>query len=123
MTCNVCVYQEGDTQPVFSNKTHVSSARKEVRCTECCEVILVGAPYWKIVGKWEGKLTTIRQCECCYEIQQVFCCDGWVYGELWEGMEEQAFPELKMAGECWDELSAASREFLLKKWREWKFDA
>src|SRR5262245_27966413 len=98
MSCDICVYQEADCMPDFSNETLVKRSRKLHKCTECRDEIAIGSAYWKIVGRWDGELQTIRQCECCHEIQRVFCCDGWIYGELWEGMEEQSFPELKMAG-------------------------
>lgn len=121
MGCNVCVSQDADTMPAFSNEHFVTKSRKEFKCSECRAAIPSGSSYWKIVGRWDGELMTFRQCECCYEIQHVFCCDGWVYGELWEGMAEQAFPDLKMSGECWDQLTPQSKAFLLRQWQEWKF--
>lgn len=120
MSCEVCVYQDGDEVADFSNESHVAKSRRIFKCSECRLSIPIGSPYWRIVGKWDGELMTFRQCEPCYEIQHVFCCDGWIYGELWEGMEEQAFENLTMSGDCWDQLSAKSKAFLLARWREWK---
>lgn len=122
MSCDVCVSQDYDERADFTRETHIQRSRRPIKCHECREVFPARSPYWKIVGKWSGQIITIRECECCYEIQRVFCCDGWVYGELWEGMREQAFEHLAMAGECWDQLSSKSKFFLLKEWNDWKFD-
>lgn len=48
MTCEVCVYQEGDTAPSFSNESHIIKSRKACKCEECGEIITVGDSYWKI---------------------------------------------------------------------------
>jgi hypothetical protein len=36
-------------------------------------------------------------------------------------MTQVAFPELTTATDCFQDLSAKAKEFVLAKWREWKF--
>lgn len=119
--CDVCVYQ-GDYDAPETHITSHPTARKPHRCCECRELIKSGQRYERVFGKWDGRIDTYLTCELCAEIRQQFCCDGWLYTSLWEGMREQAFEHLQMAGPCWEGLSAKAKAFLLERWREWKFD-
>lgn len=120
--CDVCVHEEGgDCGPEFYQEKTLK-ARKQYKCNECRDPILPGSIYVRMVGKWDDEFQTIRTCECCDEIRAVFFCDGWIYGMMWEGMVEQAFPRLTTASKCFTDLSPKSKEFVLQKWRDWKFE-
>jgi hypothetical protein len=81
-----------------------------------------GELYEHVRAKWDGEVKSVDTCRQCAEIRNVFACgEGYVHGELWEDMTEIAFPELTTATDCFRELSSESKEFLLAKWREWKF--
>ena len=121
-TCeSVCIGVSDYDAPEFSNESF-PTARKEHRCYECQAVIPVGAKHSKVVGKWEGKLMTIRQCLPCNEIQKTFSCgDGWLYGDLWEMWRDaQGFETLTVHDPCFRKLSLESQTFLVNRWWKWK---
>ena len=118
--CDVCIYM-GDYDPAEFYSSTWPKARKPHKCCECRREIAPGEKYERTVGKWDGQMDTYLTCSECVEIRQQFCCDGWLYGDLWEQMQEQAFEHLKMAGPCWEGLSAKAKQHLLNQWNRWKF--
>ncbi len=59
-------------------------------------------------------------CLPCAEIRAVYSCgESEIFGQLWESMRDN-FTEIRMAGECWDKLSAPAKAKLLEEWRKWK---
>jgi hypothetical protein len=120
--CDACIYTgcDGADEPEFCNVV-VRKSRKLRICCECHETILPGTRYERTSGKWDGKVSSYNTCEPCAEIRQAFCCDGWVYGTLWEDAQEGFFESMSTA--CLDKLtSAAAKAKLLKEWNAWKFD-
>ena len=121
MECDVCIGSGddyGDEAEFFSETKR--KARKTYNCMECGRQIVPGQAYVKIVGKWDGILDTIRQCVECNKIQKVFACGGgFLYGQLWEDME-QAFSSLRVTSPCFQKLPLPARQFLTEKWWEWK---
>lgn len=123
-TCeSVCIGTDdpGETPEWHRESTPV--ARKEYRCYEGCGVkIQPGTRYHKVVGMWDGKISTIRQCLPCHEIQQVFSCDqGWIYGSLWEDWDNvDGFANLSVYDKCFQQLTDETRRFLVDRWWEWK---
>ncbi len=120
MNCDVCIgvdFGDCDGSPEFFNRQEVK-ARKPHKCMECRVIIAKGEKYQRDSGKYDGQCYTDHTCLPCAEIRHVFSC-GEIepVGQLWCD-----FPmdDLRMAGECWDSLSAAAKAKLLEKWRSWK---
>jgi hypothetical protein len=121
--CNACIYtgaDEGDP-PEFLKST-VVTARKDHKCCECHAVIPPKTKYERTVGKWDGDMNHYETCLPCAEIREAFCCDGWVYGQLWEDAVNGEFFEHMTTG-CLEKLmTAEAKTFLIARWNEWKFD-
>lgn len=117
MGCDVCI---GTTDPFDNVYLHKPvTARKPHRCCECKSEILPGQQYEREVCIEDG-ISVYKTCAACYEIRSVYSCGKSFYLEcLWEDFE-YAFEGFKMAGECWDSLTAPAKAKLLDKWREWK---
>ena len=80
--------------------------------------------YERVALKSEGSLSTFKTCLLCVDVRSVFYCGGAFYiGTLWEEMEEQAFPYLTTASECFRELSVESKRVVMDRWNAWKFRA
>ena len=122
MDCGICISADGADydEAIALLSESFPKARKEHRCCECSIPIAIGQKYYRQTGRYRGTIEMLRQHMTCHEIQQVYSCgEGWIYGELWDSIREQ-FEEFKMAGECWDQLSAASKERMVSEWRKWK---
>jgi hypothetical protein len=120
--CNACIYTGADDldPPDFIKSTFVT-ARKERKCCECKATIKRGQEYERTAGKWNGSMGHHDTCLVCAEIREAFCCDGWVYGQLWEDALNGNFFKTMTTG-CLEKLStAAAKEFLIKQWNDWKF--
>ena len=99
MSCkDICVVMDYDGSNEFAHE-EVRRARKSHKCVECAETIAVGDKYAYAVGKNEGDFFSVRTCLPCDEIRRAFCCDGWIFGELWREIHEQLFPS-------WDAMKA-----------------
>lgn len=117
--CSVCVDMSCDeTFDSFEKET--VAATEPQQCYECRAAIEVGTKYCRIAFEDDGKTGYFHVCAPCAEIADVFVCGSWVVGILWECMEEQAFPELTTATECFAKLSPSGKAFLLNRWRKWK---
>lgn len=117
--CGLCVYTSYDGDAGEFVSTAVRKARKEYKCCECHELIKKGDQYERVAGKWETSLQTYRTCLACSEIREAFCCDGWIYGSLWEDFTE-AFEGMTTG--CLEKLTTAvAKKKLLERWNEWKF--
>jgi hypothetical protein len=124
MGCEVCIggdYGDCDGSPEFQDVTY-PKARKEHRCVECRRLVPKGEQYQKWVMKFDGDLSCDKTCSECAEIRQVFSCGEMQpqFGQLWQEMHDNAFPYLTTGSECFRELSAKSKGFVLDKWRQWK---
>lgn len=98
MSCqDVCVWMEADGYSNEFYREETRRAAKPHRCCECQRVIEKGESY--ATGKTEGDFFEARTCAPCDEIRRVFCCEGWVFGELWEAIEDQLFS-------TWDAMKA-----------------
>lgn len=121
--CDLCVFtgaSDSDDGPSFT-QDHVQKARKEYRCCECRETIPIGALYERTIGKWDGEFNQYITCLACAEIRSTFCCDGWIYGDLWEDFAESGGFE-RMTTACLDKLeTAAAKQKLLDNWNAWRF--
>lgn len=119
--CDVCLCSESDCYVQFFHQ-EVRTCRKPTKCFECGTAITKGQRYKVVGGKCEGEMWREKICLLCDEILRVFSCDGpIVYGYLWEGMHDCVFPELTMNSKCFRKLSPGAKQFVLDKWRKWKF--
>lgn len=117
--CGVCVFSgfEGEDNEFMSEE--IRKARKEYKCCECNSTILPGQKHEYARGANDGSFWAERTCLICSEIRHAFCCDGWWYGELWNGMRE-VMDQLNTS--CYQKLnSPAARMELRRRWQEWKF--
>jgi hypothetical protein len=108
----------GDGPTIYTTATPV--ARKEHRCTECREAIQIGTKYERTEGLWSGAWSTFKTCLSCVEIRDHFSCDGWVYGSLWEDLEQNFFPDMRAGGPCMDGLSPAAKARLFDRCTAWR---
>ncbi len=123
MSCEVCLGSDWDNDgSVEFYRFDHPKARKDHVCSECRGLIPKGSEYEKYISKFDGDFTETKTCLLCVEIRQVFSCgeQGPPLGELWNSMRESAFPYLTTGTDCFRELSAAAKGFVLDKWREWK---
>lgn len=115
-----CVYtNSGDyDSPTFESTTW-RTARKPHKCAECGDMISSGALYEYISGRWDGTFVTVKTCAACQEVRVSLCCDGWVYGRLWEDVRAYFQEGGKITG-CLAQLeTAAAKEKLAEEFREY----
>ncbi len=116
--CPLSSCDDGDS-PDFYNQ-RVLTAAKTHKCTECREPILKGSQYERVDGVWEGYWTTHKTCMTCVEIRDHFSCEGWIFGQLWEDLAENFFPNMKAGGPCMEGLSPAAKQCLFDACLAWK---
>lgn len=121
---------EGDNYAVeFDERLHEVSLLPH-RCCECGEEISVGVSHVRFDGCFldeedadpdDGDTwTTHRTCASCYEIRTHFACGrGYVFGQLWEDLEENFFPDMKAGGPCMEGLSPAAKTRLFERRMTW----
>ena len=115
--CDVCIGGDYDFENVYIVTTR--KARKQHKCYECNGEIQPKEQYHREVCI-DGEVVVYKVCAACYEIRLTYSCGhSFHIGTLWEDLEE-CFPVFRMAGECWDKLSATAKAKLLDKWRKWK---
>ena len=122
MRCEVCI--GGDIEDTIDDyESKITTSTSDLTCYECCQPILASATFEHVTGVFYDKPYECKTCMECAQIAEVYSCgEGRIHGELWESFENTgAWDHLTMAGECWEQLSAASKAKLLEKWREWKF--
>ena len=119
-SCDVCLYEPDDLNSEFYSESIVK-ARKQHRCVECRYPIESGMRYQRESGKCDGEVFSTTTCLLCAEIRRVFHCGGgYQLGTLWEDMQEEAFPRLTTASECFRELSPGAKACVMEKWIVWK---
>lgn len=96
MSCSdVCLDMDFDDGPSDFYREVTRKARKEHLCCECREAIKPGARYAYATGKSNGDMWQAKTCATCYEIRRALVCGSWVFGQLWEEIENYIFPEWK----------------------------
>ncbi len=117
---DVCALDDGGGDaPAFYDEKLVT-ARKPHKCCDCGKVMDKGIKHWSCRGKWDGVFSSFRQCVICREVAVKYGCDGFVFGQVWEQMRENLFPQMRIG--CLDGLSAAAKQAVMDEWRAWKFD-
>ena len=122
--CDVCIGGDYDYDGANEFQFYATpKARKDHRCCECGDVIPKGHQYEAFTAKYDGAVSTTKTCLGCADIRSVYSCgeDEPPFGEMWNAWNDSgSWHNLRMAGECWDNLTAAAKAKLLEKWREWK---
>lgn len=125
--CDVCI--GGDWNDVDGAIQDIEDVTLDAdhKCLECGDLLAAGTVAergdWSDIDDEEGEEAEPYYrytCLACANIRSAYSC-GQVemYGVLWESLSEVS-DDLKMAGECWDSLTAPAKAKLLAKWREWK---
>lgn len=123
MSCaDVCIDMDYDESNAFYHEAIVV-ARKAHQCCECRETIPPGSRYQRVTGKSDGDVWTSKTCADCMAIRNALVCGSWVFGLLWEEIEQGVFPAWLTTSpiDCLakiDELSA--RQKLRDRFAEWK---
>jgi hypothetical protein len=120
MTC--CPLQGNDGDGPSCSSEYVRTARKEHVCHECRKPIVRGQRYEYASGVWDGRPSSFKTCLLCVEIRTHFACDGWIYGEIWNDLAENFFPDMKAGGECMAGLSPEAKQKLIDERMEWYLD-
>ena len=117
--CDVCVLGKDGDEAEFYNVIQ-RTARKPQQCYECGETIQPGQSYERTAAKWYGESVEVfKTCSLCVEIRTKFSCgQGWMFGSIWEELEEGLFDRLTHG--CLTGMSVAAREKVLSRWRKWK---
>ena len=113
-----CPLSEADEIATVYTTTY-PVARKEYRCEECRETIPKGAKYELYKMLFDRSWSTTRTCMSCAEIRDHFRCGSCVIGDLWNGLEENFFPDMKAGGPCMDGLSPANKDRLFTRRMAW----
>jgi len=105
-----CVYVGDYDGPEFVSEKIVK-ARKIHKCGECGREISPGEKYEKVVGKWEGDLSSHKTCVDCLSIRDNFFCNGWAYGGIWEHLQEHLLEmQGSVSSDCLIGLTPKARE-------------
>jgi hypothetical protein len=121
---DVCISHDYDGANDFYTE-RVVTARKPHRCVECGEVIAIGARYERVSLKNIAGFYTEATCLLCVEIRRAFVCGAYVFGMLWDSIEEELFPRWRSEGpfECLAKLSTPeARAFCQSRFAEWEAD-
>ena len=122
---NVCVYMSYDSDDNEFYSESIRRARKSYQCCECRRTIVPGQPYQYVSAKSDGAVWSKRTCPECAEIRRVFCCEGWVFGDLWKTVEESLFDMWKTTSpiECLARLeSVEARNLMRERYVAWRDD-
>ena len=92
----------------------------EHKCCECSSVIPPGEKFEICSGDFGGEHMVHETCMVCTEIGDHFACgDGRYIGQLWEDLEMNFFPDMRMGGPCMKGLSPAAKSALVEARLEW----
>lgn len=114
-----CPLSEADeTATVYDATTR--RARRVHSCDECRAPVVVGERHRFISMLFDGAWSSHRLCLLCDEIGNHFACgSGRILGQLWEELEENFFPDMRMGGPCMEGLSPAAKLKLVTARMDW----
>lgn len=121
MCCPLSSSDDGDRPECF--RKSIRTARKDHQCYECSEPIARGQRYEHVSGIWDRRPETYKTCLSCVEIRDHFACNGFFYGQVWEDLENNFFPDMKAGGPCMEGLSPAAKARLFEARTEWLFES
>lgn len=108
-----------DGEYVQGHAVKLRTARKEHKCYECGEVIMPDSKYEYASGVFDGSGFSHKTCMSCREIRDHFSCAGFIYGQLWEDLENNFFPDMKAGGPCMEGLSPEAKGRLFDERLRW----
>lgn len=81
MEC-ACVYVDNDeySVPLAAKKR---KARKQHKCIECRKIIEPKEIYMYEKNVYDGEISECKTCLDCLSAREVFFCEGYYYGEIW----------------------------------------
>ncbi|NIO30184.1 MAG: hypothetical protein GTN75_00120 [Gemmatimonadetes bacterium] len=83
-----CIYGEHETEGTFLREVK-RKARKRHKCCECVAPIEPGEWYQHAEGVYDdGRFWSVRTCEVCHRIRKSLVRGSFIYGELWNAIEE-----------------------------------
>jgi hypothetical protein len=121
---DVCIDMGYDAHNEFYAEKMVK-ARKAHECCECGAAVLPGMAYQSARGKSEGMIFTYGTCALCVEVREAFVCGTWVFGRLWETVEQEMYPAWRKLG-SWDCLAKlttpAAIAYATARYKQWLID-
>jgi hypothetical protein len=118
-----CPLSNGDADPATVISTRILTAAKPHRCSECGEPMPRGTKHELQKAMWDERWYSMRTCLLCVEIRDHFACgEGYIYGEVWNQLEENFFPDMKAGGPCMEGLSPQAKRYLIDRRMAWYFD-
>lgn len=124
MSCaDVCIDMGMDD---CENEFYVESfitARKPHRCCECHGEVSAGDSYQRAAAKSDGRIWTKVTCRRCAEIRKALVCGGWIFGELWQCIEDGVFPQWAISSpiDCLAKIeSKQARDFISRRFDDWR---
>lgn len=129
MECS-CVYIPMDASfpAEFYKERFIKRAKKAHTCGECHRQIEVGESYLYTTGVWDNDFCVHKVCRDCKSVIDAFFCSGYVFGHIWEFLEEHLreaegnLPESKIAGLTPGALSKVCK-LTEEYWEERSFDS
>ena len=106
-----CVYVDTDSfEPAACYIKKQVRARKVHNCVECGGEIQPGETYELVVAKWGEKFDRIKTCHICLSVREVFFCDGFFHGQIWDDLL-QHLQDIggQVSSECLMGLTEAAR--------------
>jgi hypothetical protein len=121
MACDLCIEMDLDDGIVEQESCEVGPVSTLLTCGECYRAIEPGQVAEVFSGTFEQEECEYITCSVCLDVREHFYCGSWVFGSIWEEIEERCFGELTTASECFQKLSAEAKAYTLERWRKWKF--
>lgn len=120
--CPLTSADDGDGTMQAHSST-IRRARKQHNCYECGDTIQSGTKYEYVSGIWDHEPMSHKTCLSCVEIRNHFACgNGWIYGELWNDLQANFFPNMKAGGPCMEGLSPEAKARLFERRLAWMED-
>lgn len=117
-----CPLSESDDRATVYNVDQ-RRARKEHVCDECRDPIARGELHEYITMLFDAAWSNFRMCLLCSEIGDHFSCgNGRLLETLWDDLEQNFFPDMKMGGQCMQSLSPAAKLKLVERRMAWYFE-
>lgn len=114
-----CCPLQGADDAYDVSVVNIRRAAKSHDCEECRDPIKPGDRYENYRGLGGGSWYEHKTCLSCVEIRDHFACNGWLFGQLWEDLEGNFFPDMKAGGPCMQGLSPAAKGRLFERRMAW----
>lgn len=120
---DVCLDMDSDYGGSDFYRESIVKARKSHQCCECGDAIASGQTYERASGKSDGDMWSFATCASCAAIRDAFVCGSWIYGMLWESIEEGMFPVWDRTGpiDCLAKLETLeARDKCRQRYQQWR---